>query len=246
MERYVFCAHDGRVVHGDSDIALVNDYAAMFLGDTWKGPSDPTMRVSHALGLDHWFVRPAHLFDHLESIGAGSWVMRDGVPGRRAVSCENGEYRVGKWRRNVVTTDALFAGLMRGSSFSPSRYLRENLVSHREKYSEKSIALVDYYLSRSCDSGDENDYARGDHDAVLVCSSQEHDLAIAYDVKVGENRFSTVRHSRGCDCGFPVRHTDYTITPAWQNDSYVYEVSEAYFVGKGNRRGVMIYVQKHK
>ena len=70
MERYVFCAHDGRVVHGDSDIALVNDYAAMFLGDTWKGPSDPTMRVSHALGLDHWFVRPAHLFDHLESIGA--------------------------------------------------------------------------------------------------------------------------------------------------------------------------------
>ena len=69
MERYVFCAHDGRVVHGDSDIALVNDYAAMFLDDaSWKGQSDPTRRVSHALGLDHWFVRPAHLFDRLESI----------------------------------------------------------------------------------------------------------------------------------------------------------------------------------
>ena len=53
MERFVFCAHDGRVVHGDSDIALVKEYASMFLGDTWKGPSDPTMRVPHALGLDH-------------------------------------------------------------------------------------------------------------------------------------------------------------------------------------------------
>lgn len=240
-KRYVFVSNDGTELSGDSAKDMADEYAARYIGWNHDCRTDSVEALSEALGLDFVFCRPEYVFDHLENINAGRWKIRDFAIGRHCARQPDGSPVIVGYAASTRSERSVLSSAK--PAFDCRRHLLDNLSRRFMNYSERAGRLIARYnaeIDRVRSTLPKrylkSRLARSEapFDATLVCRSRCHDLSVMYRVRVGANTFDAVRHSRGCDCGFPVNETDYEF------DIDGLKVGESYFMSNGNR--VMIYV----